>query len=101
MPEQEKKMRQLEDEAQELDDASSSFMVDFLDFSFAGDASEDDEEHDLSLADDVRNLAAKPVEDSRSRSFNIDLIIEAKVDPERPLNSVLTFEHFKEIARFE
>ena len=101
MPEPEKKMRQLEDEAQELDDAGSYSMSDFLDFSFAGDASEDDEEHDLSLADDVRNLAAKPVEDSTSRSFHIDIIIEAKVDPERPLNSVLTFEHFKEIARFE
>ena len=31
----------------------------------------------------------------------MDIIIEAKIDLERPRGSMLTLDHFKEIARFE
>ena len=31
----------------------------------------------------------------------MDLILEAKVDPERPSRTILTVDHFKEIMRFE
>ena len=35
-----------------------------------------------------------------ARSMNLNLIIEAKQDPERPRRTLLTVDHFREIQRF-
>ena len=98
-PKPEKRMRLLEDVDE--DDSNTYAMVNESNSTFASSISEDEEESSNGVWDDHRNLAAKPVEDKRSRGFNIDIIVEVKLDPENPRTSVLTYDHFKEVARFE
>ena len=80
-----------------FEDENSSF-TDFDEFGSFDDIIDFSEETETENDDGLRHLAP---EDKKSRGFGINVIIEAKVDLERPKGSMLTLEHFKEIQRFE